>query len=61
MTSKLRPDAVDTLSGIIYELKPCNEGSFMKATNQVKNYLNVIPCDTSDWTVVIDMYFIWKE
>ena len=33
MTSKLRPDAVDTLSGIIYELKPCNKGSFMKASD----------------------------
>lgn len=57
VSSRLRPDAVDTANNIVYELKPYNKDSFLRAINQVQNYLALLPDRISDWTVVIDMYY----
>ena len=56
LTSRLRHDAVDKINGILYELKPYNRESFLKAIRQIQNYLNTISEDTSGWHVIIDMY-----
>lgn len=56
ITSKSRPDAIDTAQNIIYELKPYNRSSFIKAINQTKRYLNEMG-NPSNWTVIIDMYY----
>ena len=57
VTSRLRPDAVDTANNILYELKPYNQDSFIRAIKQVQKYLEKIPDGASDWTIVIDMYY----
>ena len=56
VTSRLRPDGVDTAMNILYELKPYNADSFVKALNQTAKYLDKIQADRATWTVVIDMY-----
>ena len=56
VSSRLRPDAVDTANRIMYELKPYNKESFVRALNQVESYLTTIGDNTSEWTIIIDMY-----
>ena len=54
--SLLRPDAVDVTNKILYELKPCNTKSFLRALTQTNNYLETIGDNKRVWTVVIDLY-----
>ena len=54
--SLLRPDGINKVSQVIYELKPCNYTSLKKAIKQVQNYLDKID-DAEDWITVFDLYF----
>ena len=51
--SKLRPDAVDKVNRIIYELKPYNKRSYKRALKQTKRYATLLG---GKWKIVIDMY-----
>ena len=56
VSSKMRPDAIDTAKNVIYELKPYNKSSFKRAISQTQRYLKEIG-NPPNWTIVIDMYY----
>ena len=56
VSSKMRPDAIDTAKNVIYELKPYNKSSFTKAISQTQRYLKEMG-NPKNWTIVIDMYY----
>ena len=58
ITSLKRPDAVDLINNILYELKPYHRDSFRQAIKQTEGYLNEINKSRPErWIVVIDMYY----
>ena len=54
--SLLRPDGINKISQIIYELKPCNPKSLKQAVNQVKKYIEMLD-EPNEWLAIIDLYF----
>lgn len=53
----LRPDAIDYVAKVVYELKPYNLKSLKKGLKQAANYAKIASGgDTSGWIIIIDMY-----
>ena len=52
-----RPDAIDYVAKVVYELKPYNLKSLKKGLKQAANYAKIASGgDTSGWIIIIDMY-----